>query len=77
MVLMAFAPAPPSYKVAVLKYKGGGDYYSNPTSVPNLVDFANRNLSTNIDKDVPFIEVGSPEMTHLPLEALILNCQDV
>jgi hypothetical protein len=49
MVLMAFAPAPPSYKVAVLKYKGGGDYYSNPTSVPNLVDFANRNLSTNID----------------------------
>jgi hypothetical protein len=64
--LMAFAPVPPSYKLAVLKYKGGGDYYSNPTSVPNLVDFANRNLSTNIDKDVPFIEVGNPEIINFP-----------
>ena len=66
MVLVAFAPAPPSYKVAVLKYKGGGDYYSNPTSVPNLVDFANRNLSTNIDQDVPYIEVGNPEIINFP-----------
>ena len=66
LLLMAVAPAPPSYKVAVLKYKGGGDYYSNPTSVPNLVDFANRNLSTNIDKDVPYIEVGNPEIINFP-----------
>jgi len=66
ILLMAFAPAPPSYKLAVLKYKGGGDYYSNPTSVPNLVDFVNRNLSTNIDKDVPYIEVGNPEIINFP-----------
>ena len=66
VLLMSFSPAPPSYKVAVLKYKGGGDYYSNPTSVPNLVEFVNKNLSTNIDKDVPFIEVGNPEIINFP-----------
>lgn len=58
--------APPSYKVAVLKYKGGGDYYSNPTAVPNLVDFVNKNLGMNIDKEVPYIDVGSPDIINYP-----------
>ena len=26
-----------TYQVAVLQYRGGGDWYSNPTSVPNLI----------------------------------------
>jgi hypothetical protein len=58
--------APPSYKVAVLKYKGGGDYYSNPTAVPNLVDFVNKNLGMNIDKEVPYIDVSSPDIINYP-----------
>lgn len=64
--LMAFAMAPPSYKVAVLKYRGGGDYYANPTSVPNLVDFVNKNLGMSIDREVPYIEVGSPDIINYP-----------
>ena len=28
-----------SYQIAVLKYNGGGDWYANPTAVPNLVKF--------------------------------------
>ena len=31
-----------SYELAVLKYNGGGDYYANPTSVPNLISFYNK-----------------------------------
>jgi hypothetical protein len=58
--------APPSYKVAVLKYKGGGDYYSNPTAMPNLVDFVNKNLGMNIDKEVPYIDVSSPDIINYP-----------
>ncbi len=57
---------PPSYKVAVMKYKGGGDYYANPTAVPNLVKYVNRNLSMNIDVEVPFIDAGSPEIVNYP-----------
>ncbi len=57
---------PPSYQVAVLKYKGGGDYYANPTSVPNLVEYVNKNLGMNIDPEVPFAEAGSPELFNYP-----------
>ncbi|MBL0314667.1 MAG: DUF4159 domain-containing protein [Flavobacteriales bacterium] len=65
-MLLSFVTAPPSYKIAVLKYRGGGDYYANPTSVPNLVQFVNKNLNMNIDLDVPFIDVGSPEIINYP-----------
>jgi hypothetical protein len=37
-----------SYKIAVLKYNGGGDWYANPTAIPNLVAFTNQNIKTNI-----------------------------
>lgn len=54
-------------KIAVLKYSGGGDWYANPTSLPNLVSFCNQTLKTNIDKDVPFVEAGNMEIFNYPL----------
>lgn len=54
------------YQVAVLKYNGGGDYYANPTSLPNLVKFCNKELKTNISTEVPFVEVGSKELFLYP-----------
>ena len=38
-------------KLAVLKYGGGGDWYSNPTALPNLIAFANKNAKTTIAKN--------------------------
>ncbi len=55
-----------TYQLAVLKYSGGGDYYANPTSLPNLIDFCNKNLSTNISKDVPYVDVGSKDLFNYP-----------
>lgn len=55
-----------TYQLAVLKYNGGGDYYANPTSLPNLIDFCNKNLSTNISKDVPYVDVGSKDLFNYP-----------
>lgn len=55
-----------TYQLAVLKYNGGGDYYANPTSLPNLIAFCNQNLSTNISKDVPYVEVGSNDLFNYP-----------
>lgn len=55
-----------TFQVAVLKYNGGGDYYANPTSVPNLVKFCNQNLGTKISTDVPFVEVGSKDLFNYP-----------
>lgn len=55
-----------SYQIAVLKYKGGGDYYANPTSLPNLVTFVNRELKMNVSKETPYVEVGSSELFNFP-----------
>jgi len=55
-----------SYQIAVLKYKGGGDYYANPTSLPNLVSFVNRELKMNVAKETPYVEVGSSDLFNFP-----------
>lgn len=55
-----------SYQIAVMKYKGGGDYYANPTSLPNLVSFVNRELKMNVAKETPYVEVGSNELFNYP-----------
>ena len=55
-----------SVQLAVLKYGGGGDYYANPTALPNLIDFCNANLSTEISKETPYVEVGSTDLFQYP-----------
>ena len=53
-------------QIALLKYNGGGDWYANPTSLPNLVKFCNANIGTNINEDIPTVEVGSSEIFNYP-----------
>ena len=53
-------------QIAVLKYKGGGDWYSNPTSLPNLAKFCNQALMTNIDVNVEVVDVGSLDIFNYP-----------
>ncbi len=55
-----------TYQLAVLKYNGGGDYYANPTALPNLIAFCNKELGTNISKDVPYVDVGSKDLFLYP-----------
>ena len=55
-----------SVKIALLKYNGGGDWYSDPTALPNLIEFCNKNLNTNINPEPSTIEVGSPEIFNFP-----------
>jgi len=52
--------------VAVLKYSGGGDWYSNPTALPNLVRFCNDNIDTNIKETIETVEVGSIDIFQYP-----------
>ncbi len=55
-----------SVKIGLLKYNGGGDWYANPTSLPNLLEFCNKNIRTNIHPDYATVEAGSPEMFSYP-----------
>lgn len=56
-----------SIQIALLKYNGGGDWYANPTSLPNLISFCNINLNTAINPEPATVEVGSPEIFNYPL----------
>jgi len=55
-----------SQDVAILKYKGGGDWYSNPTALPNLVRFCNDNINTKIKLQPQTVEVGSSDIFQFP-----------
>jgi hypothetical protein len=66
LINLQFSFSQGTYKLAVLKYNGGGDYYANPSSLPNLIEFCNQNLKTSISKDVPYISVGSTDLFQYP-----------
>ncbi len=55
-----------SFKIAKLKYNGGGDWYANKTSLSNLIQFCNQNLRMNISPEEAVVEVGSPELFSYP-----------
>lgn len=52
--------------IALLKYRGGGDWYANPTSLPNLVKFCNKEMATNLQLDIATVDVSSPELFNFP-----------
>lgn len=52
--------------LAILKYKGGGDWYSNPTALPNLITFCNQRINTKINNNPQTVEVGSPDIFQYP-----------
>ncbi len=64
----SFLSEPPSapLKLALLKYNGGGDWYANPTSLPNLAKFCNQHLGTNFSIDYATVEVGSADLFNYP-----------
>ncbi len=65
-LISSFSPPAPAYSIALLKYNGGGDWYANPTSLPNLVEFCNKNLDINLNTDPPTVEAGSPQLFNYP-----------
>lgn len=56
----------PSLQLALLKYSGGGDWYANPTALPNLARFCNRQLGMNFKTNYATVEVGSVELFNFP-----------
>jgi hypothetical protein len=55
-----------SVRIALAKYGGGGDWYCDPTALPNLIAFCNRELGTNIFPEHSTVDVGSQEIFNFP-----------
>lgn len=46
-------------RVARLKYGGGGDWYANPTGLPNLIEAVNNRTVVRLSDTAPTVEPGS------------------
>ncbi|MBN8642764.1 MAG: DUF4159 domain-containing protein [Flavobacteriales bacterium] len=64
--LILFSTTIFSQEIALLKYSGGGDWYANPTSLPNLIRYANQNINTKIKTKAVTVEPSSPELFSYP-----------
>lgn len=56
-----------SQQVAILKYKGGGDWYANSTAVPNLIQFSNTNTNTFIDTKIRTVSLDDDTINSFPI----------
>jgi hypothetical protein len=69
LILILFLSVSPwlfAQEIALLKYNGGGDWYANPTSLPNLIKFSNQNINTTINLKPVTVEPRSPDLFSYP-----------
>ncbi len=55
-----------TYRIALLKYNGGGDWYANPSALPNLIKFCNNQLKTSIHPEPDVVEAASSDIFNYP-----------
>ena len=67
LVIIFFIFSANAQDVAILKYSGGGDWYANPTAVPNLISFANANIGSRISKNPQPVSIASEDIFNFPI----------
>ena len=53
-------------KIAKVKYQGGGDWYANKTSLPNLIAFSNQILKMNISQTPETVDMTNTNLFRYP-----------
>lgn len=66
ITVILFSMSLKAQQIAVLKYNGGGDWYSNPTALPNLIKFCNQNINTKIDPKPETVDPGNTDIFQFP-----------
>jgi hypothetical protein len=65
-LLLFISVASFSQEIALLKYSGGGDWYANPTSLPNLIKYCNATINTRIKPKPATVEPSNPDLLSYP-----------
>jgi hypothetical protein len=65
-LLLLFTSLTFGQEIALLKYSGGGDWYANPTSLPNLIKFCNQNIGTTLKSKPATVTPDSPDLFSYP-----------
>lgn len=66
LIFLLAAGSAQSQQIALLKYRGGGDWYANPTALPNLIAFCNANIGTELGPEPVTVSVESQELFQYP-----------
>lgn len=66
LLISPFAMAQKPVQLALLKYNGGGDWYANPTALPNLIAYCNEYLDMDLDLDYKTVEPSSRDIYNHP-----------
>ncbi len=68
LVTVAFVlPQERSFTLARLHYEGGGDWYSNPTSLPNLLNELRERLNINAALEEVEVKPSSEDLMQYPI----------
>lgn len=65
-IFLLFTTASFSQEIALVKYSGGGDWYANPTSLPNLIKYCNATIHTTLNAKPATVEPSSPNLFSYP-----------
>lgn len=66
LILSATAGFAQEFCIARIHYSGGGDWYSDPSSLPNLLDYIARNTSIKTRTEEVRIKLTDEELTTYP-----------
>lgn len=55
-----------SFRIARIKYRGGGDWYNDPSSLTNMINYLKKYVSTDLDVQYDDISIGSPDLFKYP-----------
>jgi hypothetical protein len=56
-----------AFRIARLKYSGGGDWYNDPSAEVNLLNFVGKNTRIEVDARYEFVEIASENFYSYPL----------
>lgn len=59
-----------SFTLARIKYRGGGDWYNDPSSLKNLIEFTESRVPISIDEEYDDVSIGSRELFNYPFAFL-------
>jgi hypothetical protein len=54
------------FKIARVQYRGGGDWYSSPTALTNLLNFAKERIPINVSTAYDDVQLGSRDIFNYP-----------
>jgi len=59
-------PEEDKIRIARIKYRGGGDWYNDPSSLTNLIDFAAKHIPLSIQRSYDDVAIGSRDLHQYP-----------